>query len=173
MGKKKKIFIIVLTIVVAVLVVGGIGYVCYNKYQQKIELQKQEQKQELEKWVKENYENSNSQIEELILNEEEQNEINAEIEKVKVALENGDITENTKEIVQVIMQKIQQMQQSNITILENKEKELNEIDVSKFNEEQNKKVQELQNTYTELKENGKYKEAQAKIDEIIEYKNKP
>ena len=76
---KSKYIIICLIVVIVLLVAGGIGYICYEKYQEKVEIQKQEQIEDIQA----KYNNFNSQIESLILSEEEQKQINGEMEKIK------------------------------------------------------------------------------------------
>ena len=79
---KSKYIIICLIVVIVLLVAGGIGYICYEKYQEKVEIQKQEQIEDIQA----KYNNFNSQIESLILSEEEQTQINGEMEKIKDAI---------------------------------------------------------------------------------------
>lgn len=167
MEKKNKIIIICLSIIIFVLVAGFLGYIIYDKYQENLI---QEEQNILED-TKQKYTNLNSQIELLILNEEEQNKISSDLAIIKNAIENGHITPEISNTVEDVNTKIEKIKANNISVLTEKEAEVNNIDVSKFNEEQNNKVAELQNQYNSLKEQRNYKEAQNKIQEVIDYKN--
>lgn len=52
-----------------------------------------------------------------------------------------------------------------------KENQLNSIIIERFSEEQKNKVTELKRQYYELKEQNRYKEAQEKIKELVNYEN--
>lgn len=164
---KKKTLIICLIVVVVLAIVGIIGYVAYEKYQDKLLKEKQE-------LIANSLEKCNiieTQMALLILSEEEQQGINVELENIKKAINEENITENTTVSINNLNNKIEKIKANNNTFLTDKENELNGINVEKFNEEQNNKSAELQNQYQELKSQGKYKEAQAKIQEGIDYKN--
>ena len=143
------------------------GYFIYRNNQDRIEKQKQEEISRIQG----KYDTANSQVDLLILTEEEQANINTQLESVKKALEEKNITEETNNTIESINNTIGEIKTNNNTLLTNKENELNGINIDRFNEEQRNRVTELQNQYHELKEQSNYKQAQAKIQEVIDYVN--
>ena len=143
------------------------GYFIYRNNQDRIEKQKQEEISRIQG----KYDTANSQVDLLILTEEEQANINTQLESIKKALEEKNITEEINNTVESINKTIEEIKTNNTTLLTNKENELNGINIDRFNEEQRNKVTELQNQYHELKEQSNYKQAQAKIQEVIDYVN--
>ena len=137
--KNNKKIIIILSIVIILLVVAFASYIIYEKYQENLV----QEKQALLENTKQKYESINSDIEKLILSEEEQKEINEQIETVKSAIDNNSISDETSSIIEDITSKITEIKSNNNSILEEQEKKSNEIDISKFNDEQKKKIDEL------------------------------
>lgn len=165
--KSNKKIIIILSIVIFLLVVSFASYIIYGKYQENLV----KEKQILLENTKQKYESINSDIEKLILSEGEQKEISEQIETVKSAIDNNSISDETSSIIDDITSKIAELKTNNNSILEEQEKKSDEIDISKFNDEQKKKIDELKKEYNNLKNEEKYREAKTKIDEIIDYKN--
>lgn len=165
--KNSKKIIIILSIVIFLLVLSFASYVIYEKYQENLA----QERQALLENTKQKYEKINSDIEKLILSEEEQKEINEQIETVKKAIDNNNISNETSSIIEDITSRIAEIKTNNNSNLEEEEKKSNEIDISKFNDEQKKKIDELLKEYNNLKNEEKYKEAQTKMKEIIDYKN--
>lgn len=166
-NKTYKILSICLATCLVLIIIAIGGYFIHEKYQE----QQEKQKQELIVNTQEQVEVINSQISMLILSEEEQNEIHMNIEKIEKSIENKNITEEITNTIDTIKSRIEEIKINNISLLEQKENESNQINIDKFNEGQKVKITELQNQYTDLKNNGKYKEAQTKIQEIIDNKN--
>ena len=138
--KSNKKIIIILSIIIFLLVVAFASYIIYEKYQENLI----QEKRALLENTKQKYESINSDIEKLILSEEEQKEINEQIEMVKNAIDNDIITDEISSTIENITSKIEKIETNNNSILEEEEKKSNEIDISKFNEEQKKKVEEFE-----------------------------
>ena len=77
--KDSKKIIVILSIVIFLLILAFASYIIYEKYQENLA----QERQALLENTKQKYESINSDIEKLILTEEEQKEINEQIEKVK------------------------------------------------------------------------------------------
>lgn len=82
------------------------------------------------------YDSINTRLETLILNDEEQNAINTQLETIKKSIDENNITGDTNNIFENINKKIDEIKNNNVSTLSNKENECNNIDISKFNEEQ-------------------------------------
>ena len=124
--KNNKKIIIALSIIIALLIASFGGYIAYEKYQEKMI----REKQELIEDTNAKYESINTTIELLILNEEEQREINEQMEKVKKAIDDENITEETHNVIENINRKIEEIKSNNKSLIEQKETESNGIDRS-------------------------------------------
>lgn len=167
-NSKKKVLAISIISIVVVLVIGGVVfYVAQNDNKNVVTVDNEPEILGMQ----ERYNKLNGEIELLILSEEEQNQINTDLATIKNAIEEKNITDTTKSIVDKLEQKVEEIKNSNISVLTEKENELTAISIEKFNEEQKAKSTELQTAYNNLKNEGKYKEAKAKIEELIQYNN--
>lgn len=116
--KSNKKIIIILSIIIFLLVVAFASYIIYEKYQENLI----QEKRALLENTKQKYESINSDIEKLILSEEEQKEINEQIEMVKNAIDNDIITDEISSTIENITSKIEKIETNNNSILEEEEK---------------------------------------------------
>jgi len=166
-SKKKVIAISIISIIVVLVIAGVIFYVVQSDNKNVVTVDNEQ----VILGMQERYNKLNGEIELLILSEEEQNQINTDLATIKNAIEEKNITDTTNGIVDKLEQQIEGIKNSNISVLTEKENELTAINIEKFNEEQKAKSTELQTAYNNLKNEGKYKEAKAKIEELIQYNN--
>ena len=117
MKKSKKILLICGIVLVVLVIIGMTGYIVYDSYQDKLE----QEKQELIVNTEEKYNTLLSQTQLLIFNEEEQKKINVDLESIKKAIEEENVTEETKNVIENINSQIEETKNNNITLLNGSE----------------------------------------------------
>lgn len=117
----------------------------------------------------ERYNDAMELLDNLILEEDAYSLIQKDLSKIKLVIDKNEITKTTTKDMTTIENNLAGYEKESLKILE--EKESSVPDYTNFEEEIKNNISSMFDDYNSLKGNGKYKDANNKIDEIINYIN--